>query len=140
MLPVTPCDLPAPPIQPFGCTSVGHCCGRHEIRGGTEEPSQRRPGRSKWPQKSWTLNRLRSMWMLGRCARRERGQDAIASRWRNWLACEPLAEATGRFDRPFGDFRGDAQSLAELAVGEGPEGRDEQPGKSGCDGVVDIDV
>src|SRR6266403_1449486 len=91
-------------------------------------------------RKSWALNRRRSVRSWARCARWQRGQNAIASRPRKWLACEPFAEAAGRLDRPFGDFRCDAQPLAELAVGEEPKRRDERSSKASGDGVVDVDV
>src|SRR5258705_2925680 len=91
-------------------------------------------------RKSWALNRRRSVRSWARCARWQRGQNAIASRPRKWLACEPFAEAAGRLDRPFGDFRCDAQPLAELAVDDEPEGRDERSSKRSGDRAVDIDV
>ena len=55
-------------------------------------------------------------------------------------ACEPLAEAAGRVDRPLGDLRRDAKLVAQLTVGQEPEARNEHPSQRGGEAVVDADV
>src|SRR5207302_375860 len=57
-----------------------------------------------------------------------------------FAACEPLAEAAGRVDRPLGDLRRDAKLVAQLTVVREAEARNEHPSQRGGEAVVDADV